>query len=318
MTDETLNTASIVLIIWSVLVVLWLAVGTGNTSNLRSRAKQLKAFEHMLPSTTGQVLRIDWMRYKAVPKERIVKAANKHGWHHVGDEVRGRSWFLNFDKNPHAAILSAQENDPYKQLRAELAAATPDVKGRYTLDTSKYGQLGAAAINEAAILAGWHAVSDDVRNELILARPGTTTAELNHGPFLEGEAPDTLRSDPTVVERAREIERVKGFDPLSEHELNRARERNEHWSKPFARQVKLAFFYAVVGLSMLGITLSGAIPDDHPATWAVPAMTAIVLALCAIAITKARIIRKKRKSEIGDAIAAYQELQQLYRQQRTE
>ncbi|WP_034267485.1 hypothetical protein [Haloechinothrix halophila] len=90
MTDEALNTASIVLIIWSVLVVLWLALGTGNTSNLRSRAKQLKAFEQMLPSATDQVLRIDWMHYKAVPKERIVKAANKHGWHHVGDEVKGR------------------------------------------------------------------------------------------------------------------------------------------------------------------------------------------------------------------------------------
>ncbi len=316
MTDETLNTASIVLIIWSVLVIFWLKIGTGNTSNLRSRVKQLKALEQMLPSATGQVLRIDWMRYKAVPKERIVKVANTHGWHHVGDEVKGCSWFLNFDKNPHAAVRSAQENDPYKRLRAELAAATPDVKGRYVLDTSKYGQLGAAAINETAISAGWQAVSDDVRNELVLARPGTTTAEFDHGPFLDGEPPDTLRSDPVVLERAREIERVKGFDPLAERELNRARECHKHWSKPFARQVRLAFFYAVVGLFMLGITFSGAIPDDHP-TWAVPAITAIVLALCAIAITKAWIIRKKRKSEIGDVIAAYQELQQLYRQRHT-
>lgn len=313
MTDEALNTASIVLIIWSVLVVLWLAVGTGNTSNLRSRAKQLKAFEQMLLSATGHTLCVDWMRYKAVPKERIVTVANKHGWHHVGDEISGRSWFLNFDENPHAAVKSAQENEPHKQLRAELAAATPDVQGRYVLDTSQYGEISESTIKEAARTAGWQAIGDDVSNELTLARPVTTTDKFSNGPFLEGESPDTLRSDPAVVERAREIERVKGFDPLSQTTLNYARERNKYWSKSFNRQGLLATFYAVVGFLMLGITI-GSVPEEHPAKWIAFAMTGIVLALCAIAITKARIIHKKRKSEFGDVIAAYQELQQLYRQ----
>ncbi|WP_034267489.1 hypothetical protein [Haloechinothrix halophila] len=160
-------------------------------------------------------------------------------------------------------------------------------------------------------------MNDDVRNELTLARPGTTTAELNHGPFLEGESPDTLRSDPAVVERAREIERAKGFDPLSETTLNHARERNKYRSKSFNRQGLLATFYAIVGFLALGISI-GSVPDGFPNRWIAFAISGIILALCALAITKARIIRKKRKSEIGDVIAAYQELQQLYRQRHTE
>lgn len=314
---ETLNIIGIALFASSLLVLVAFRILPERPSQT-ARAKHRCDLQQCVSNATGQQLRIDWMRYRGVPRERIVALTNKHGWHFVGDEISGRSWFLDFNKDPHAAVRSAQENDPSKRLKSELAAAAPDAKGRYVLDTSKYAELSGTTIEQVVTSAGWQTARTSHNDMLILARPGTTTAEFNAGPFLDGESPETLRNDAAVVDRAREIERVKGFDPLSEHELNQARQRNEYWSKPFARQVRLAFFYAVVGLSMLGITLSGGIPDDHPAKWVVPAMTVVVLGLCAIAITKARIIRKKRKSEIGDVIAAYQELQQLYRQRHTE
>ncbi len=315
MTEETLNIVGIVLFVSSIIVLI--AVRT--SSERPSRTQQLKdanAVKKLIDNATGQTLQIDWMQYRGAPKQRITKLANKHGWHHVGDEISGRSWFLNYDKNPHAAVQSAQENDPHKQLAAELSAATPDVKGRYVLDTAPYAELGTTAIEQAVTSAGWRTVSKDVGNELILARPGTTTAEFSHGPFLDGEPPDTLRSDPTVLERARKIERTKGFDPLSETTLNYARERNKYWSKSFNRQGLLATFYAIVGLLALGLTI-GSVPDSFPEKWIAFAITGIVLALCAIAIAKARIIHKKRKSEFGDVSAAYQELQQLYRQRHS-
>lgn len=312
MTDSVLNIVGIVLLVSSTLVLLVFRATPDRPSSMRLQAKHLNAVERLIGAATGQRLRVDWMRYKGVPKERIVALANKHGWHRVDDEISGRSWYLHFDRNPHAAVRSAQENDPYKVLTAELAVATPDVQGRYILDTSKYADLGSTSIQQAATSAGWQTIRREVDNQLVLARPGVTTAEFKHGPFLDGESPDTLRDDPAVVGRAREIERAKGFDPLSDHELNRARERNQYWSKPFNRQGRLAFFYALIGLLMLGITI-GSVPDAEK--WIGFTMTGIMVALFVIATTKARIIRKKRASEIGDVLDAYKELQQIYRKQ---
>lgn len=314
---ETLNIIGIVLFASSLLVLVAFRVRPERPSQT-TRAKHRRDVQQRVSNATGQQLRIDWMRYRGVPRERIVALTNKHGWHYVGDEISGRSWFLDFNKDPHAAVRSAQENDPSKRLASELAAATPDAKGRYVLDTSKYAELSSTTIEQIVTSAGWQTVRTSHNDMQVLARPGTTTAEFEAGPFLDGESPETLRSDAAVLDRAREIERVKGFDPLSEHELNRAQKRNEYWSKPFSRQVRLAFFYAVIGLSMLGITLSGGIPDDHPAKWVMPAMTVVVFALLAIAVAKARLVRKKRSSEIGDVIAAYQELQKIYRQRHSE
>lgn len=141
------------------------------------------------------------------------------------------------------------------------------------------------------------------------------TAETGHGPFLNGESPQTLRTDPAVVERAREIERSQGFDPLSEYRLDRARERHAFWGKKFNRQVALAFLYGVVAFILLGVTVAGGVPDGTPA-WFAPAITAVVLALFGIAIVTARRIRKHRAAEIGAFIAASQELNEIHRRGR--
>lgn len=311
---ETLNIIGIALFASSLLVLVAFRVRPERPSQT-TRAKHRRDVQQCISNAAGQELRIDWMSYRGVPKERIVALANKHGWYHIDDDISGRSWFLEFNKDHHSAVRSAQVNEPSERLASELATATPDAKGRYVLDTSKYAELSETLIEQAVISAGWQTVHTSYNDLLVIARPSTTTAEFESGPFLDGESPETLRSDAAVMDRAHVIKQMKGFDPLSEHELNRARERNEYWSKPFARQVRLVFFYAILGMSMLGITLSVGIPDDHPAKWAVPVTTVVVFALLAIAVTKARIIRKKRSSEIGDVITAYRELQEIYRRE---
>lgn len=321
MTDQALNVIGIVLFVSATVVVIGMRVFTGNPSNLRRRAKQFDALERVLAAAGNRTVQIDWMRYKAVPKERIVQAANKHGWHHVSDEISGRSWLLTFSRDPQAAAREAVANDSHTRLARELAEAAPDAKGRYILDTSKYSDLSPAKISRAAAETGWQTVGTDAgseRDNLVLARRGTVTAEFQHGPFLEGESPETLRTDSVVVERAREIQRIKGFDPLSDHLLDRARERNKHWGKRFNRQVGLAFLYGFVGLFLLGVTFGGSIPQAGQGRWISLAITAIVFALFGIAVVKARLVRKKRGAELADVLTAYEELNAIYRRQQAD
>lgn len=314
MSAEAWNIIGIVVFVSSVVVIILSRVFLDGSSGTIAKVRQAKAIQRVFPQASGQSSRVDWMRYRTVPKERIVRLANQHGWHHVGDQIEGRSWWLLFDKNPNAAVCEAQRSDPHRLLAAELASAVPDAKGHYVLDTAPYADVGDTALRRAVTAAGWQA-KPDVGANLVLSRPGHHTAETGHGPFLNGESPQTLRTDPAVVERAREIERTQGFDPLSEYRLDRARERNALWGKRFNRQVGLAFFYGVVALILLGVTVAGGVADGTPA-WFAPAITAVVLTLFGLAIVTARRIRKHRAAEIGAFIAAYQELNEIHRRGR--
>lgn len=311
MTAETMNTVGIVLLASSSFFIVFARVFLDGSGGWITKARHAKVIQRVFPQANGQSWRVDWMRYRTVPKERIVALANRHGWHHVGDEIEGRSWWLLFDKNPHSAVREAQRNDPHRRLAAELAAAVPDAKGHYVLDTAPYGDLGDATLERAVAQTGWES-RPGLGSNLVLSRRGTTTAEYKHGPFLEGESPQTLCTDPAVVERAREIEQTKGFDPLSGYALNRARERNAFWAKKFYRQVGLAFLYGFLGPFLLAVTIAGDLPDGEP-TWIAATITAIVLLLFAIAFVKAWGIRRRRAAEIGAFITAYQELNKIYR-----
>lgn len=304
-----------VLLLVSALVIVALRIREPGQSSPRAQRTQLGALERLIAGVDDRALRVDWMRYKAVPKPALVEVANKYGWHLLGDDTAGRSWLLHFNRDPHASVTHARENEPHQRLAVELAAATPDAAGRYTLDRTRYVNVPLADLTSAATATNWQVV-DTGLDTVVLARPGTTTASFQHGPFLDGASPETLRTSPAVAERAREIQRTRGFDPLSAPNLNRARERHTFWGKQFGRQVRLAFFYGFVGLLMLGITFGGSVPDGNP-SWITLAITLIVVALFAVAVVKARRIRKLRSAEIGDFLTAYEELNTLYQRERS-
>lgn len=314
MSEYQVPIAGIVLLV-STLVIITLRVREPGRSSVKEQRRHIAELERFIASQADNSLQVDWMRYKAVSKASLVDLANNRGWHLVSDDTTGRSWILKFRRDQHAAVANSRVNQPHKRLAAELVSAIPNAAGRYILDRSRYISIALPDITSAATAANWQIIESG-SDDLVLARPGTSTAELNHGPFPNGEAPSTLRQSPQVLERAREIERTKGFDPLSEHNLNHARERNKAWGKQFGRQALLAFFYGFVALIMLAITFGGSIPDGT-GHWISLAVTGTVIALFAVALVKARLIRRKRRAEVGGFLSAYEELNAIYRQERS-
>jgi hypothetical protein len=281
----------------------------------RRRERQLVELEQVRAANRGREFEIDWIKYKEIPKSELLDVLGKHGWHYVGEQVGGKSWLLRFSLEPATTSeepTATRRPDSRKRLAEELKAAQPGVDGTYLLDSSQYLDLPMDEIGRAVHSAGWKVVRlspESPRSAVVLTRPGTTTVDFLDGPFAGTSTPAELRQNPRVLARAAEIEREKGFDPLSETELNRARERHKHWVKPFNRQVLLAFLYGFVGLFMLAGTLASAEGNTYRVLLAV---SLIVLALFAIAALKARLIRKKRRAEIGDILDAYEELRRLH------
>lgn len=316
MTEEAWNIVGICLFVSSTLVIIAMRIVPGDRSSAGKESKQLQILKRQVSAQSGDALTLDWMRYKAVPRERIIREAAEQGWHHTGDEHAARSWLLTFDRNAHGAAHDAHENDVRRRLVADLKIGEPDATGRLVLDAARYSGISAEEIGRIATSAGWDVVGSE-QSGPVLARPGVTTSEISHGPFVDGPSPEELRSDPAVRERARELQAAHGFDPLSSFELNRARERNKHWGTLFYRQVGLAVFYGLVGLFAVGVTFGGSIPPGNPGVNIALAVTVIVFALFGIACFKAIRARKQRNREIGGFLAAYDELTALYRQQHS-
>lgn len=311
MSEELADTVSLWLLLSSMAVLVLLlgaqVAGTPDAVRRRRRQRQLAELEQVR-ADAGSSLEIDWLRHKELPKQEIFERLGKYGWHHVGEEFGQNSWLLRFSLE----AATAERPDPRQRLGEELARAQPAADGSYRLDSSQYAELQMNEIVRAAQSAGWEVErlsSESPRSGVVLTRRGAVRVDSADGPFVGTSTPVEMRGNPAVVARAKEIERDKGFDPLSETQLNRARERHRHWAKQFNRQVLFAFLYGFAGAFMLVGTVLSAGGGNF---YLLLAISVIVLALCGIAITKATVIRKRRRAEIGDIVDAYEQLRRLH------
>jgi hypothetical protein len=318
MSDQLSNALSLALIIGSLAVMLLATIpyviGLPRSVRRRRRERQLEWLEQVRSAHQGQDLEVDWIDYKEIPKAEILDVLGKHCWHFADEQIGGRSWLLRFSPQPAAR----RKPDAHQRLHEELATAKPDVEGRYHLDTNQYLDVPMAEIGRAIRSAGWvveHLSPESPRSAAVITRPGTVTTSYTGGPFAGTSSPDELREDPVVAARAAEIEREKGFDPLSQVGLNRVRERHNYWGKKFGRQARLATLYWLVGPILLVATLATQRPGKDEFT-VMLVISLIPIVLGGIATFKAVRIRRARKAEIGDVLAAYTELDNLGRTRR--
>ncbi|SFP77109.1 hypothetical protein SAMN05421810_103362 [Amycolatopsis arida] len=279
----------------------------------RRRRKQLAGLERVRVAARGRDLEIDWMRFKELSDGELRAALGKHGWRYVGEELGRKQWLLRFTYAPADAVGS----DAHLRLREELAGATLGVDGTYLLDTERYADLELPEIKQAVNSAGWLVAGLEdggSRPRLRLTRQGTTVLRGPGISFVQGDSPARLRKVPAVVARAAEIQRERGFDPLSSAEWNRVRERHRFWEKRFNRQVLLATFYTIVGGVLLAAFFATRKAEwDEGSTYVILGIPVVLLLLAGLASYKATRIRRRRQADIGDFLAAYQELDQLAR-----
>lgn len=318
MSEDTLNTIAIWILLPSfalmTLVVGATALGTPRGVRARLRQRQLGELEQREAECRSRQreFEIDWVRFREIPKTEIISALSKRGWAYRGQEITDEAWLLKFALGPAEAHGKAAETNSRQRLAAELASAEPDVQGRYQLDTSQYADLSRAELRAAIEKAGWtindfHSAS--AGQVLVLSRPGEVALRELDGSFMRGVSPEQLRRSPAVVDRAAQIKRSRGIDPLSPKQMNWARERHKHWQKRFNRQSLLAFFYGVFSLLLL---LGALFSDlDSSSRRVVLAVGIVLLALFALAVVKAVQARRKRRAEIGAFLDAYEEISEL-------
>lgn len=320
MSEELANTIGLWLLLPSLAVLLLqqvvLVIGVPVGVRRRRREQQLAELERK-QAGGERTLEIDWLRYKELSKPELLERLGKHGWHHLGDRLEKNSWLLRFSLDPVPDPWPEERtpSDSHTRLTEELAQAEPRADGTYLLDSSQYADLELAEMRRAAQSAGWQverSTMESSRRVLVLSRPGSTPVGFADGPFPGSSTPVDLRENPKVQARAREIEQEKGFDPLSNSVLDRARQRHKHWAKQFNRQVRLALLYGCIGLFMTVGTVASA---GGRSFFLLLGVSLIVLALCGIAVIKATVIRKRRHREIGDILEAYEQLQRIPQQE---
>jgi hypothetical protein len=316
--DELLNTITLWILLPSLAIVillqLSLVIGPTRGHRRRRRVRQLEQLEQVRAAHQAQDLDIDWIDYKEIPKAEIINVLGKHSWQYVDEHIGGNSWLLRFSLEPAAR----RSPDARTRLTEELATASPNVEGRYLLDTTQYLDIPMPEIGRAIHSAGWVVESlspESPRSAAVITRPGTVTPSYVGGPFAGTSSPDDLRDDPKIAARAAQIKSSKGFDPLSHDTLNRVRERHNHWAKKFGRQVKLATLYWLAGPILLLATVTTQRPGKDEFILML-SVSLILIALGGIATYKAVRVRRARNTEIGDVIAAYTELDRLGRTQR--
>lgn len=322
MSEELANTIGLWLLLPSlaVLILQQVALVVGVPAGVRRRRRERQLAELEQRQADGErTLEIDWLRYKEIPKPELLERLGKHGWHHLGDQFEENAWLLRFSLDPVTDPWpeARMPPDAHTRLAEELAQAEPRADGTYLLDSSQYADLELAEIHRAAQSAGWQVerlTRESSRRVLVLTRPGSTPVDFADGPFMGSSTPAELRENPAVRARAREIKQEKGFDPLADSVLDRARQRHKHWAKQFNRQVRLAFLYGFIGLFLIGGTIMSA---GGGSFYLLLGISLIVLALFGITVLKATLIRKRRHGEIGDILEAYEQLQRIPEQEDT-
>ncbi|MEW2501642.1 MULTISPECIES: hypothetical protein [unclassified Amycolatopsis] len=276
MSDKVADSIALWLLLPSLaLVVLVLAAqvaGTPRATRRRRRESQLGRLRNL---RTGTSLHLDWLEYREIPKPELLDVLARQGWTLRTEDVGETAWTLHFARQTEPAEVGSART----RLAGELAAAEPDVHGRYLLDASQYPDLPLSDVRHAAESAGWEVrrtAQDSARPSLELARPGTTTVhDLTDGPFT-----------------------VAG-EPPSATALDAARQKHKLYARQFARQVRLALFYGFIGVFVLVGTLTSA---DGSTFWLLLAVSLIVLALCGLAVAKAATVRQRRRTELGEIL----------------
>lgn len=205
------------------------------------------------------------------------------------------------------------------RLHVELRESFPNAHGIYLLDMAEYQQLSFEEVGQILHQEGWQPTrrsTERMRTEIALTRVGETGVPNHDRMFVQGPGPEVLRESPRVAARAAEIRHEQGFDPLSSHELNRARERHQFWRKKANRQVALASLYTIVGGILLGAFFASDEPDwESGSAYVILAIPVILLLLACVSIYKSLRIWRARHAEIGGFLAAYEELDRLARHQ---
>lgn len=287
------------------------AVGGRRSTLYRNRKRQLAELHQMITEVRGPSLEVDWMNFKNISDAELDDLLGEHGWQYQGEEITAKSWLLRFELQPSASAGP----DSCTRLRTELENAVPSVDGNYLLDTSEYMALDLQQIKRSVNATGWLVASLDhgsARPQMRLARKGSHALSQPDRTFVQGSTPDRLRRDPAVATRAEEIRRTQGFDPLSDRELDHARQRHQYWQKKFNRQVALASLYTIVGGVLLAAFFASDEPDwESGSAYVLLAIPLILLLLAGIAIYKAVRVRKARRVDIGAFLDAYEELNRL-------
>ncbi|WP_019813534.1 hypothetical protein [Saccharomonospora saliphila] len=315
MTEELADTIALWLLLPSlavILVIIFARVLDAPTEvKQRRRNKDLTTLRE-LAGSPGPTLEFDWLRCKDIAFAELRRELGRKGWHFVDEELTSTGWLLRFSREKGEPV---KHTDSGQQLRRELAEAKLNADGFYPLDTNRYADLTSAAIARIVRDTGWQEAgySQIRRGEVVrLTRPGTTIVSPAQEQFGNASDPGELRTDPTVKARAAEIEREHGFDPLSPHVLNQAREQHRLWGKRFNRQVGLAFLFGFVGLFVLTGTLYSTDSENFGTLLGV---SAVLLALFGVSVLKAVLIRKRRNRDIGAVLDAYAELRALAERQ---
>lgn len=282
----------------------------GMRARARARRQRPELLE-LLSKHVGDALELDWVHFKDIPDTTVRQLAAHYGWHYEGEEIGKKSWILRFRQKS----AREGESNPGTRLQAELRKADPGHDGYYTLDTSEYEGLGLVEIKEFVQGAGLQVAEVDKsagRARLRLVRGEQPNYASVDPASPSGAAPGVLRQNRRVAARAEKIRKSKGFDPLSEEELHRVRQREKYWQKKFLSQVVLASFYTIMGGVLLTFLFSGYELDWHEAhAYVLMAIPVILLLLGGIAVYKAVRARKGRRVEVGEFLDAYEELNRI-------
>lgn len=98
----TENAVNLLLVIPSLAVVIVLgliqAVGVPDSTVRRRRDAQLSELREAV-AAPGHRIELDWLRFKEIPKDRVLALAGEHGWRFDGESVREQSWLLQFARS---------------------------------------------------------------------------------------------------------------------------------------------------------------------------------------------------------------------------
>ncbi len=97
----TENAVNLLLVIPSLAVVIAIAlvqaVGVTDGTLRKRRAAQLAALQESV-AASGDRFELDWLRFKEIPKDRVLALAGEHGWSFAGEEIQDNTWLLRFSR----------------------------------------------------------------------------------------------------------------------------------------------------------------------------------------------------------------------------
>lgn len=321
MTDAQFNAISLAVLIPSLVVIVLVSAGTiiGPPAAVvsRQRRRQRLSLAEAAQEATGDELRFDWMRYKHMSKQQILDVTAKYGWVYVEQWQRNRSWILRFarreavDGPTQASQPSQVPPNPQQRLVNELATASTGRTGLYRVKTYEYAEVDTHELERIVVAAGWHItrrVSQSQGELLVLTRSGTSPIHVRAVPGVGNASINQYRDNNAVSRRISEMINRRGVDPLSDAELDRVMSREKHWEKRSIWARVLLVVGVCVGPAVLLVNLRA----SGVAFQVGLAIGLAFLVLGAAAMLWYRIVRRRRRDDIGAELEAYTEIADLF------